>query len=174
MSTGTKVLKYWFLGGSAANLERQLSYTPFFSLFPPERREGLLLLPLLSPQRLLRFSSRTKIDKSNSACCLFVQALPLSLSLSVYFFAQSSFSSGAGILFLRVARREWSDAIRFEKILRENNRGVGSRRRGGVDEKQYFNRAREGAASSPRTRTPPLPANNNNKRCIPGERFACR
>lgn len=81
-----------------------------------------MLLPLLSPQRLLRFSSRTKIDKSNSACCLFVQALPLSLSLSVYFFAQSSFSSGAGILFLRVARREWSDAFRFE-----NNRGVGSR-----------------------------------------------
>lgn len=78
-----------------------------------------MLLPLLSPQRLLRFSSRTKIDKSNCVCS---SKLSPSLSLSVYFFAQSSFSSGAGILFLRVARREWSDAFRFE-----NNRGVGSR-----------------------------------------------
>lgn len=118
------------------------------------------MLSVLSSQRLLHFRA-VRIDKSNSGCCLLVQALSLSLSLR-YFFAQSSFSSGAGIFFLRVVRREWSDAIQFEKI-RENKQGVGSRRRGG-DEKQYFNRAREGAASSLRTRTPPS-VNNNNK-CI--------
>lgn len=156
--SGHESLKYWFLGDRPLILN--VSWVAaFFSPFPPEQRKKASCSPFYRPNDCSIFEPLT--NWQIEFWLLFARPSSLSLSLR-YFFAQSSFSSGAGIFFLRVVRREWSDAIQFEKI-RENKQGVGSRRRGG-DEKQYFNRAREGAASSLRTRTPPS-VNNNNK-CI--------
>lgn len=143
--SGHESFKVLISRGSATNLERQLSYTLFLPV--STWTEKASCSPFYRPNDCSVFEPYELTNRILPLVC------SSKLSLSVYFFAQSSFSSG--ILFLRVVRREWSDAIQFEKI-RENNQGVGSRRRGG-DEKQYFNRGRGGfVPSSAPTRTPPL------------------